>query len=86
MRKKVSCIYSTADLSEILAEPSCMEGGLCTAGFIKKEPPRVRNYANVCLISSLLKPKGIQYSVYSTGKLHKDPFLNTCMVYPSFRC
>lgn len=56
------------------------------SGFIKKEPPRVLNYSNVCFISLLLKPKGIQYSVYSTGKLHKDPFLNTCMVFPSFRC
>lgn len=36
MKKKVICIYWTADLSEIMAEPSCMEGSLCTAGLSKK--------------------------------------------------
>lgn len=39
------------------------------------------------MIALLFKPKDIQYSVYPTGKLHKDPFLvvflhlgNKCLI------
>lgn len=52
---------------------------------IKKESPTVLNYSNVLFISSLFKPKDIQYIVYSTGKLHKWSLFKYLYGVSSFR-
>lgn len=58
---------------------------LCTADLSKKESPKVLTYSNVLFISSLFKPKDIQYIVYSIGKLHKWSLFKYLYGVSSFR-
>lgn len=65
-------LFASADLLWSWAE---WKAGIMYSRFIKTEPPRGPKYSIVCWTALLFKPKDIQYSVYPTGTLHKDPFL-----------
>lgn len=62
--------WTAETVKMMMTELSCMEGSYLQRVY-QKESPTVLNYSNVLFISPLFKPKDIQYSVYSTGKLHK---------------